>query len=134
MLDCLILGDSIAFGTHQVKPECVAIAKSGINSENWNRTYGHRPELNLDWPIVVISLGSNDHRGIHTRQELENLRSSLHGKNVFWILPAIKPQIQQIVKDIAAAHNDHVIPIRSVSPDQVHPTAQGYREISNQIR
>ena len=32
MIDCLILGDSIAVGTHQFKPECSAVAKGGINT------------------------------------------------------------------------------------------------------
>ena len=39
MLDCLILGDSIAVGTHQFKQECVAYAKGGINSQQYNKQY-----------------------------------------------------------------------------------------------
>ena len=38
MIDCMILGDSIAVGMHQFKPECVAYAKGGINSWQWNKT------------------------------------------------------------------------------------------------
>jgi lysophospholipase L1-like esterase len=53
---------------------------------------------------------------------------------VFWVLPAIQPQIQQIIQEIAASYNDHVIPIRNVSSDHVHPTAQGYREIADQLK
>jgi len=32
MIECLILGDSIAVGIGQMRPECVVQAKSGINS------------------------------------------------------------------------------------------------------
>ena len=39
MLDCLILGDSIAVGVHMFKKECVAYAKGGINSWQYNRDY-----------------------------------------------------------------------------------------------
>ena len=39
MLDCLILGDSIAVGTHQFMPECRAYATGGLNSHQWNHRY-----------------------------------------------------------------------------------------------
>jgi len=39
MIDCLIIGDSIAIGIHQFKQECQVIAKSGINSWQFNKTY-----------------------------------------------------------------------------------------------
>ena len=42
MIDCLIVGDSIAVGTHQFKPECVAYAKGGINSWQWNKQNANR--------------------------------------------------------------------------------------------
>ena len=35
MLECLILGDSLAVGVGQVRSECVTRAKSGINSYNY---------------------------------------------------------------------------------------------------
>jgi len=35
MIECLILGDSIAVGIGQMRPECVVQAKSGINSEDY---------------------------------------------------------------------------------------------------
>ena len=39
MIECLILGDSIAVGTQQFYKECVAIAKGGINSWQFNKNY-----------------------------------------------------------------------------------------------
>ena len=37
MLECLIVGDSIAVGTAMARPECVSLSKGGINSSQWNR-------------------------------------------------------------------------------------------------
>jgi hypothetical protein len=39
MLECLILGDSIAVGTHQFRPDCVSYSKGGWNTKQWNRDY-----------------------------------------------------------------------------------------------
>ena len=39
MLECLILGDSIAVGVHKARPECVAYVKSGINSRDYVNKY-----------------------------------------------------------------------------------------------
>ena len=95
MIDCLIAGDSIAVGTHQFRPECVVYAKGGINSSQWNRQNANK-KLNAE--TVIISLGSNDHTGVRTLWELQQLRARVEAARVFWILPAIKPDIQQMVQ------------------------------------
>jgi hypothetical protein len=56
MIDCLILGDSIAVGTYSAKPECEVHAQVGINSRNFNKKYKN----DFAAKIVAISLGSND--------------------------------------------------------------------------
>jgi len=127
MLECLILGDSIAVGTHRFRPECVAYAKGGINSWQWNKDY---LQNDLSAKTVIISLGSNDHKGVKTRQELETMRAKVKGIRVFWILPAIKPNIQDIVREIAAEHGDTVLSITHLQPDGVHPSWAGYRVIA----
>ena len=127
MLDCLIVGDSIAVGTHQFRPECAAYARSGWNSWQWNRDY-----LNSDLSAktVIISLGSNDHKGVRTKSELQRLREKVGtGVRVFWILPAIKPNIQDIVRDMAREYGDTVVPIARLQPDGVHPSTAGYKAI-----
>jgi len=131
MLGCLILGDSIAVGTHQFKPECVAYAKGGWNTWQWNRDY---LQNDLTANTVIISLGSNDHKGVKTRKELETMRAKIKGSRVFWILPAIKPEIQAIVQAIAVEHGDTVLPITSLQPDGVHPSWAGYKTLANQVR
>jgi lysophospholipase L1-like esterase len=127
MLDCLIVGDSIAVGTHQFRPECAAYARGGWNTWQWNRDY---LSSDLGAKTVIISLGSNDHKGVRTKAELQRLREKV-GTNtrVFWILPAIKPNIQEIVRDMAREYGDTVVPITALQPDGVHPNTRGYKQI-----
>lgn len=132
MLDCLILGDSIAVGSHSVKSECVVYAKEGINSSQFNKIY-LRNEFYSG--TVIISLGTNDHASVNTRAELEKLRSRILAKNrVYWILPAIKPEIQQIVQDIAQKNNDIVLSISKLSADKIHPSRNGYKELMEKVK
>jgi lysophospholipase L1-like esterase len=131
MIDCLIIGDSIAVGTKQFRPDCVAVAKGGINSWQWRRQYldgdqGVLPKAET----LIISLGSNDHKGVHTREEIARIRSTVTAKRVYWILPAIKPEIQAIVQEVAAGFGDTVIPITRLQPDGIHPSWAGYKEIA----
>jgi len=131
MLDCLIVGDSIAVGTQHFKPECRAIAKGGINSFQWNKKNGNQ---SLGAKVVVISLGSNDHEGVRTLWELQQIRSRVHADRVYWIMPAIKPNIQNMVKLVAEDYGDMVLPINRLQPDKVHPSWAGYRELAEQIK
>jgi len=126
MLDCLILGDSIAVGTHQQRPECVAYAKGGWNTWQWNRDY---LKNNLSAKTVIISLGSNDHSGVRTKAELQRIREKVGVAKVFWILPSIKPHIQSHVREIAEQYSDTVLPF-TPSSDKIHPTTSGYRELA----
>jgi lysophospholipase L1-like esterase len=132
MLDCLIVGDSIAVGTHQFKPECAVYAKGGINSKQWvDKNIKNMP---LEAKTVIISLGSNDHKYIKTESELQTIRQLTKADRVYWILPAIKPDIQEIVKKVAAYYGDTVLPITSLQPDKVHPSWAGYKEIAKETK
>lgn len=131
MLECIILGDSIAVGTIQARPGCIEMAQGGINSRDWITKFGNRPALDgMDYRDAIISLGSNDTAAIMTKDNLEKIRSRVTARKVYWILPAIKPEKQQIVMDVARWHGDMVITIPEVSRDGVHPTGRGYREIA----
>ena len=127
MLECLIVGDSIAVGTKTFKPECAVMAKSGWNSAQWNRRYG-LDELRAH--TVIISLGSNDYAGIQTEAELRAIRANARADRVYWILPAIKPNIQEIVRRVATDWGDTVLPITGLQPDRVHPSWEGYKQIA----
>ena len=80
MLECLILGDSIAVGTKMFAPkECVSYSKGGWNTWQWNRGYSDK---NLSAKTVVISLGTNDHAGVNTEKELRKMRSKVKAERV----------------------------------------------------
>ena len=132
MLECLIMGDSIAVGTAQVRQECVSYSKGGINSYQWlNTNVGKSPYVAK---TVIISLGSNDHKYVKTETELRNIRELTKADRVYWILPAIKPNIQDIVKKVAAENGDVVLPITRLQQDGVHPSWAGYKELANKTK
>ena len=124
MLECLIVGDSIAKGLGQVRTECVTLAQSGINSQDWNNVYIRKVK---PAQTTIISLGSNDYRLLNTQIELVALRHSVKSERVFWIVPANQSQKQEIVRKIARSYGDTFITIPELSPDGVHPTSRGYR-------
>jgi hypothetical protein len=127
MIECLILGDSIAVGTHHFRPECVAYAQGGINSFQWNKKFGDK---SLGAKTVIISLGSNDHQGVRTIWELQQLRDRVQADHVFWIMPAIKPNIQSMVENVAKSYGDTILPINRLQADKVHPSWAGYKELA----
>lgn len=129
MLECLIVGDSIAVGVHQFRPECAVYAKGGINSTQWNKK---NADKNLKAKTVIISLGSNDGTNVRTLWELQQLRTKVGDAKVFWILPAIKPDIQKMIWTIAKENGDTVLPIENLSKDKVHPNSTGYKKLSEQ--
>ena len=132
MLDCLIVGDSIAVGTAQVRTECVSYSKGGINSKQWlDKNVQHTP---LQAKTVIISLGSNDHNYVKTDSELRTIRELTKADRVYWILPAIKPDIQEIVKKVAAENGDVVLPITRLQKDGVHPSTAGYKELADKTK
>jgi lysophospholipase L1-like esterase len=132
MLDCLIVGDSIAVGVANVRTECVAYAKGGINSYQWlNKNIDKTP---LVAKTVIISLGSNDHKYVKTESELQAIRELTKADRVYWILPAIKPDIQEIVRKVAAKHGDTVLPITRLQKDGVHPSWAGYKDLGEKAK
>ncbi len=140
MLECLIIGDSIAVGTHKFRPECVAYAKGGINSYQWvNQNISKLP---MQAKTVIISLGSNDHKYVKTVKELRTIRELTRADRVFWILPhgnhpksdVSISDIQAMVKMVAEENNDIVLPITRVQTDNIHPSWAGYKELANQTK
>ena len=139
MLECLILGDSIAVGTKQFAPQCELIGKGGINTWQWNNMY---PAANLTASIVIISLATNDHKYIKTEAELIKMRARVKSSRVFWVLPAgnLKGSevpievIQGHVRRVAAQYGDTVLPINGLQKDGIHPSWSGYKDIVERTR
>jgi lysophospholipase L1-like esterase len=131
MLECLIIGDSIAVGTAQYRPECAVIARVGITSKSWvNKNI--TKELSAE--TVVISLGSNDSENMATLKELFSIRQVVKAKQVVWIVPAIKPEKQEAVEIVADKFEDKIVRITELSKDGVHPTANGYKILANKTK
>jgi lysophospholipase L1-like esterase len=131
MLDCLIIGDSIAVGTATYRRDCSSIAKVGITSEQFNSRY----RVIDPAKVTVISLGSNDGEARTTKMTLETLRVRLGGGNrtFIWIVPY--GPAGQIVRDIAEKYGDGAIerPANKLEWDNIHPTAAGYQEIAKKF-
>lgn len=135
MLECMIVGDSIGVGVSQIRKECHAIVKSGINSKDWNAKH-----LNKLQPAktMIISLGANDYKGIDTDANIRKLRASIQAERVFWLLPSqkLKPEQVRAVKFVAIEYGDTVIPRpeKDISNDGVHPTYKGYKVLGDLTR
>ena len=130
MLECLIMGDSIAVGIAQQRPDCVVEAKVGINSMDYvNGLYFFYAVTPAK--TTVISLGSNDWDTSETYPVLVTLRDEIKG-SVLWILPANKDEVRNIMLTIARERGDAVADTRAwpLSLDGIHPTAKGYRGLA----
>ena len=136
MIDCMIIGDSIAVGTHMARPECAEYATGGLNTWQWNKKY---KTADLTARSVIISLGTNDHEYIKTRKELEAMRARVNADHVYWVLPYgnLYPKggvpietIQATVTAVARAHGDTIIPFTRVQKDGIHPSWAGYKQIA----
>ena len=131
MLDCTVAGDSIAVGTQMFRQECALVGKSGINSGQWNKDYSSKLQASK---TVIISLGSNDHKGVKTIKELLSMREKIKGSCVVWILPSINAQGREAVTLVAEQYNDIVLPFTRVQPDRVHPSWAGYKQLAEESK
>jgi lysophospholipase L1-like esterase len=139
MLDCLILGDSIAVGTANVRQECVSYSKGGWNTYQWNKHYIDKEKKDLTAQNVIISLGTNDHNGVKTFDELLKLRNNVQAGRVYWILPPCntkfcKPHVNEIVEIIAKNFGDTIISTNRLQGDAIHPSWAGYKELAEQSK
>ena len=137
MIDCMIIGDSIAVGVSMVRKECVSYSKGGWNSWQWNKDYLEKASARPA-ETVIISLGANDHNGVKTEKELRKMREKIQGKRVFWISPGMerKPIPQTAIEKIAKEYGDVILPRpkNNMSKDGIHPTMRGYKELAEQTK
>ena len=137
MIDCMIIGDSIAVGTAMARPECVSYSKGGWNSWQWNKDYLAKAS-SQPAKTVIISLGANDHKGVKTEAELRKMREAVKGDRVFWIDPGQdrKPVPHDAIVRIAKEYRDIILPRpkNHMSADGVHPTGKGYKILGEQTK
>jgi hypothetical protein len=130
MIECLILGDSIAVGIAQFRPDCIVEAKVGINSEDYaNGLFRHFVVENAE--KTIISLGSND-AYVESYGPMLAIRELIKG-DVVWILSSNNQESRFAALTIAKHYGDSVIDTASypLSNDAVHPTANSYKLIAN---
>ena len=126
MLECLIIGDSIAVGVGSVTPKCETIAKVGINSKSFEVHHTFVPHANT----TVISLGSNDGNADFGKY-LRELRSHIHS-HVVWILPRKMNKSRIIVLNIARQYGDSTVNLSDLpSSDGIHP--KNYHTVAGKI-
>lgn len=134
MLECMIIGDSIAVGVAMHRPECEVYAKGGINTAQFGKIYADKI---LEAKTVIISVGSNDHQYVPTNYELLKIRGRISADRVYWIMPqgnakeanVTISKIQGMVSKIANTMGDGVIHF-TPSSDGIHPAAREYRRIA----
>jgi len=139
MLECLIIGDSIAHGVAMHRHECVDYGHVGWTSKKVNNFYR---EQYIGADTVIISLGTNDTRNIDTYGELSQLRSRIHSKRVIWIVPAaVNPnsgvstnKVQHDVTSVATIYSDLVVYIPQPTADRYHPTTKGYKQLAKETK
>lgn len=117
---CLVLGDSIAVGTHQ------ALASQGIVCERHARV-GISSSVIEDYPVmtsadtVIISAGSNDNPNLNNVPTYERLRAKYAGKKIIWILPRSRTLAHQVLQ-VAGKYRDAYVDGISFQPaDRLHP-------------
>jgi lysophospholipase L1-like esterase len=137
MIDCMIIGDSIAVGVSMARKECVSYSKGGWNSWQWNKDYLAKASAEPA-KTIIISLGANDHKGVKTEAELRKMRQAIKGARVFWISPGMerKPVPQEAIERIAKEYGDTVLPRpkEHMSADGIHPTGKGYKQLAEQTK
>jgi hypothetical protein len=133
MLECLIIGDSIAVGVSQFRQECLSQVQGGISSSGWIKKYG---DTTQPAKVLIISLGANDY-DINTLPNIEKIRANAKADKVFWLLPRIErvPHAHEAVRKVATQYGDVAINRpKDVSSDGIHPTDKGYRELADKTR
>ncbi len=109
MVPCLAIGDELALGLAQGRPDCVAVAAPGITSA---------PFAALDLgrlkaaQMVIISLGANDAPGADTASNLRRLRKTVTAQRVIWLVPNASPAFRLGVTAVAAEWGDGLIDTR----------------------
>jgi hypothetical protein len=129
------MGDSLAVGIGQARPDCFTVAKVGITSDKWFKQYN--PKLDKQFKSVIISLGTNDFVGI-PEEYLYKIRTSIKANMVVWILPSysLKPKQRALVQKISNEFGDKVLDITEhIGYDGIHPPSLiEYRKIADKTR
>ncbi|MBV9419079.1 MAG: hypothetical protein JO348_04840 [Alphaproteobacteria bacterium] len=115
MIDCAVIGDSIALGVGLQLHGCAVNAQVGApSSEIIGRVE--------DAHVLVVSAGSNDAHNPELEHNIRTIRSKAHG-HVVWIAPA-DPKAAAVVQRVAYQHGDRVVHFKP-REDNIHPRDYG---------
>jgi hypothetical protein len=127
LLDCIILGDSIAVGLGQARPDCTVEASSGITSGRYVQTFVGAAHVRT----AIISLGVNDGEGVATAENLTRLRGLVSANVVYWLLTGGNPRARDAVREVAARFGDRLIDAAPLTgSDHIHPDRTGYARLA----
>jgi len=130
LLDCILLGDSIALGLAQARPGCNVVAVSGITSERYVQTFLATRRART----VIISLGVNDGDGVATAHNLRRLRGTVSADIVYWLLAGGNPRTRDAVRSVASRYGDRLIDVAPLAgPGHIHPDRAGYAMLARKI-
>jgi lysophospholipase L1-like esterase len=131
LLDCIVLGDSIALGLGLARPDCVVVAVTGITSERYVQTFLAARQART----AIISLGVNDGAGVATADNLQRLRGSVTADTVYWLLAGSNPHNRDAVHAVADRYGDRLIDVAPLAgPDHIHPDRTGYATLARETR
>lgn len=130
MIECILLGDSIAVGLRPHLP-CILQAQVGRNSH-------HQSVIirNITAKSVIVSLGSNDVGDpMLMKNQLRHLRiirRNIDAEKVIWILP-YHNQGHENIRRVAAENGDGLLDLINFrTNDGVHP--RNYKEVASELR
>ena len=115
MVPCLAIGDGVALGLAQGRPECVAVAAQGMTSAAFVASDLGRLKAAQ---TAIISLGASDAPGIGTASNLRRLRQAVTAERVIWLIPNASPAVRLAVTTVAAEWGDGLIDTRPPLPGQ----------------
>lgn len=113
MVDCAIVGDSIAVGIAARMPRCISSAKIG---EQAAAIVGRV----RDADVLIVSAGSNGPHAPDLEGNLKLIRAKATAR-VIWILP-VDVVASATVKRVAKEHDDIAVRF-DPCPDLVHPAS-----------
>lgn len=130
MAACLILGDSLAVGLGQNRPDCQTVAVTGVTSTRYVQTLLAARAAES----AVISLGVNDGDDADTLGNLRRVRQAVTARRVFWLLPGIKPRVRAIIRQVAVEFDDYLVDTKfEAGPDSLHPGRDGYKFLAQHV-
>ncbi len=127
----MVLGDSLAVGVGQARPDCQMAAVTGITSERYVQFFSGMRHVRTE----IISLGVNDGEGAATQDNLSRLRARVRADTVYWLLTGGNPHARDAIRAVAVRFGDRLIYAAPLAgADRIHPDRTGYARLAAETR